>query len=174
MGARDSVLTGSAGEAFVLFRLQLLGLLAAFSPPNAYAADILVFSPTMQVGSMIQVKTRTSGADGGWHMREKHESLVHPRLFYAFLNLEPAEPVVHIIPSAVVARVLGAAYQAWLAAPGKAGSPHHDNPMRRIMPRFREQVSGFADGWMDAYLERWDYISTDPDDRPPTPAAAVP
>ena len=53
MGARSSVLTGSAGEAYVLFRLQLLGLLAAFSPPNAYAADILVFSPAMQVGSMM-------------------------------------------------------------------------------------------------------------------------
>lgn len=161
MGARNSVLTGSAGEAYVLYRLQLLGLLAAFSPPNAYAADILVFSPRMQVGSMVQVKTRTSGADGGWHMREKHESLLHPRLFYAFVDLEPAQPVVYIIPSAVIGKVLAAAHRAWLATAGRGGRPHRDNPMRRVMPRFREDVPGFVDGWMDAYRERWDFITSE-------------
>jgi hypothetical protein len=62
---------------------------------------------------------------------------------------------------------------AWLSAPGRASSPHRDTPMRRIMPRFREEVLGFADGWMDAYRERWDFISTEPEDRPSQAAGAV-
>ncbi len=53
------------GEHYVLYQLHLRGLLAAQSPTRAYAADILVLSPVMGVGSMVQVKTRTSGADGG-------------------------------------------------------------------------------------------------------------
>jgi hypothetical protein len=102
MGARNSVLVGAAGESSVLYRLQLLGLLAALAPPNAYAADILVFSPAMEVGSMVQMKTRTSGADGGWHMSQKHESLLHPRLFYAFVDFEPDQRVVHVIPAPIL------------------------------------------------------------------------
>lgn len=69
---RDTALTGAAGESFVLYQLQRRGLLAAQCPANAYAADILVFSPSMSVGSMVQVKTRTIGRDQGWHMSEKH------------------------------------------------------------------------------------------------------
>jgi hypothetical protein len=65
VGAKDSVLTGAAGEHFVLYKLLRLGLLAAQVPRNAYAADILVFSPAMSVGSMIQVKTRTGRAGSG-------------------------------------------------------------------------------------------------------------
>ena len=98
MGARDSLLTGASGEHYVLYKLHRLGLLAAQAPPNAYAADILVFSPSMSVGSMVQVKTRTVGRDQGWHMREKHQALIHPRLFYALVDLEPDIPVVFVAP----------------------------------------------------------------------------
>lgn len=34
--------------------------------------------------------------------------------------------------------------------------------MRRILPRYREQVPGFGDRWMDPYLERWDYLTSEP------------
>lgn len=71
-------------------------------PSQRYAADILVFSPAMSVGSLVQVNTRTMGADRGWHMSEKHERLVHDRLFYAFLDLEPVQHQVFIIPCSVV------------------------------------------------------------------------
>jgi hypothetical protein len=163
MGARNSVMTGAAGEDYVLFQLHVRDLLAAQAPPNAYAADIVVFSPRMSVGSMIQVKTRTGGRDGGWHMAEKHESLRHPRLFYVFLDLQPATPVSYVLPSDVVAAAVTDSHRAWLAAPGARGQAHRDNKMRRIVPRFLPPPDTFPDGWMDQYRERWDYVTADPD-----------
>lgn len=108
---RDSAVTGSAGEHYVLYQLHRHGLIAALAPRGAHDADIIVFSPEMSVGSMIQVKTRTYGRDGGWHMREKHEAMAHPRMFYALVDLEPDAPVVYVVPSGVVADVLRAAHQ---------------------------------------------------------------
>lgn len=161
MGAKDSILIGAAGEHYALYELQRRGLLAAQSPANAYAADILVFSPTMSVGSMVQVKTRTSGRDGGWHMRAKHERFFHPRLFYAFVDLEPPSPVVYVMPSSVVADALTRSHQAWLALPGRGGRAHRDNDMRRVVPIFPHQVDGFPSGWLDAYRDRWDLLTED-------------
>ena len=144
MGARiDSAVVGAAGEHFVLYRLHMQGLVAALAPQGTHDADIVVFSPEMSVGSMVQVKTRTRGRDGGWHMREKHERLTHPRLFYAFVDLEPREPVTFVVPSPIVAQVLARAHQAWLAAPGIAGRTHRDHPMRRILPEYAQAVPGY-------------------------------
>ena len=161
MGARDSVLVGAAGEDYVLYRLHRMGLLAAACPLNAYAADIIVFSPAMQVGCMVQVKTRTTGADHGWHMGEKHERLIHPRLFYVFLDLQPDHPESYVMPSDVVSKAVAGSHRAWLALPGQGGRVRRDSPMRRIAPVFHDAVPGFPVGWMDAYRERWDYLTSD-------------
>jgi len=161
VGARDSVLTGASGEHYVLYKLHRLGLLAAQAPPNAYAADILVFSPGMLVGSMVQVKTRTVGRDQGWHMREKHQDLVRPRLFYALVDLEPDIPVVYVVPSAVVADVLTRSHRTWLGTPGVHGQQHQNTPMRRLLAEFPFPVSGAAPGWLDEYRERWEYLTAD-------------
>lgn len=160
MPARSSVLTGAAGEDYVLYRLHLEGLLAAQSPSGAWVADVLVFDPRMSVGSMLQVKTRTRGADGGWHMRDKHEGgeYVHPRLFYAFVDLEPASPVVYVIPSKVVADVIKKAHKTWLATPGKGGRAHRPHSMRRLRPTYPFAVRGYPPGWLDQYKERWDLL----------------
>ena len=161
MGAKDSVLTGSAGEHYVLYRLLKRSLLASLSPANAYAADIIVFSPTMSVGAMVQVKTRTQGADGGWHMRAAHEYLVHDRLFYAFLDLGRDHPVTYIVPSAKVAAVLRDAHAAWLSRPGVSGRVHRDNPLRRLLPRYGFDVPGIEGDWMEPYLEKWGYLHSE-------------
>jgi hypothetical protein len=167
MGARDSVLTGAAGEHFVLYELHRRGVLAALSPANAYAADIVVFSPAMSVGSMVQVKTRTRGRDRGWHMRAKHEQLIHPRLFYAFVDLEPDVPAVYIVPSAEVASVLERSHQGWLAAPGLRGRPHADHDMRRILPRYAFPVEGLSEDWLAPYRGRWAYLTSEGNDHAP-------
>lgn len=54
MSARNSVLTGSAGEHYVLYRLHREGILAAQSPAGAREADILVFNSD-GLGRRIQV-----------------------------------------------------------------------------------------------------------------------
>ena len=161
MGAKDSVLTGAAGEHYVLYQLHLRGLLAAKSPTGAYAADIVVFSPVLSVGSMLQVKTRTLGADRGWHMRQTHETLLHPRLFYAFVDLQPEQPLVYVVPSEVVADVLVKTHRAWLATPGKGGRPPKDSKMRRILPWLPSPIPGYEGSWLEAYRERWDLLAED-------------
>jgi hypothetical protein len=171
MGARNSVMVGAAGEDFVLYQLHVRDLLAAQAPPNAYAADIVVFSPRMSVGSMIQVKTRTAGRDGGWHMQPKHERLVHDRLFYVFVDLEAEPPVCYVMPSEVVARVVTDSHSAWLAAPGKRGQPHRDSKVRRIRPAYEQMPGWLKSGWLDEFRERWDLVSDEPPVSPPTPDA---
>lgn len=162
MGAKDSVLVGSSGEHYILYRLQRRAILAALAPANAYAADILVFSPAMSVGSLVQVKTRTMGADGGWHMSEKHERLSHERLFYAFLNLEPIEPQVFIVPCAVVQDLVRRSHATWLALPGARGRVRRDSNVRRIRPSYQWEVPGFPPDWMEVWRERWDLLEADP------------
>ena len=157
MKIRDSVLTGSAGEHYVLYRLHREGILAAQSPAGAREADILVFNQD-GVGRRVQVKTRTYGADGGWHMGEKHERLRDPGLIYAFVDLEPEPPVVYIVPSEVVADVLALSHQEWLAAPGKGGRAHRDHPMRRLIPEYSFAVPGYGGRWLDNYRDRWDML----------------
>ena len=44
---------------------------------------------------LLQVKTRSRGADKGWHMSAKHESIRDSDLLYCFADLEPSQPIVH-------------------------------------------------------------------------------
>jgi hypothetical protein len=155
-------LVGPAGEHFVLFRLYQLGMLASLSPPGSPTVDILVLSVDEKVIATLQVKARTTGPDKGWPMGEKHEHFSQPRCFYAFVDLEVPEgtvPVTYIVPSSEVAKMVAASHKAWLAAPGKGGRAHRDNPMRRVSPAHGFVVPGFPDGWMDQYRERWDLLS---------------
>jgi hypothetical protein len=48
--AKDSVLTGSAGEHYVLYRLHRQGVLAAQSPAGARDADVLVSTNAVWAG----------------------------------------------------------------------------------------------------------------------------
>jgi len=150
---------GPAGEAYVLFRLYQQGMLASLAPPGSPTVD-----PDETVIASLQVKTRTYGRDRGWHMREKHESIKRPRYFYAFVDLEPETPVTHIVPSAVVARVLKRAHQVWVDTPGRGGRPHSpDSPFRRLLPDFSPlEVPGYRGRWLDKYRERWDLLKGRP------------
>jgi hypothetical protein len=154
---RNSVLTGSAGEHYVLYRLHREGILAAQSPAGARDADILVFDED-GVGKRVQVKTRTRGADGGWHMRIKHEKLVDDGLIYAFVDLEPEPPVVYMVPSSVVASVVTLEHEAWLRVPGKRGQDHQDSEFRRLLPEYSYTVPGHEGRWLEQYRDRWDLL----------------
>lgn len=165
-GARLRIsLVGPAGEYFVLYRLNSLGLLASLSPQNSPTVDILVLNPDETVIASLQVKTRTRGSDRGWHMHEKHESIVQPRLFYALVDLEdsldtetPEHPVTYVVPGQVVAEVVSLSHRGWLATPGRGNRPRKDNVMRRLLPSYRWDVPGYPDGWLEQYRERWDLL----------------
>ena len=165
-GRMERSLVGPAGEHYVLFRLHQLGVLSALAPRNAPDVDVLVFADGETVTAGVQVKTRTRGTDGGWHMHQKHETLVRPRLFYAFVDLEPAVPVTHIVPSAVVAEAVVRSHATWLGATGKNGRVRKDSDMRRIRPSYGFEVPGYASGWLEPFKENWDQLlraSTEPD-----------
>jgi hypothetical protein len=92
-------------------------------------------------------------------MGEKHEQIVDDSIFYCFVNFEPANPTVHVIPSKVVACALSVDHQTWLATPGKQGQAHKPTKMRRLRPK----MWGMNDGWMDEYFEAWDQFVSSAD-----------
>jgi hypothetical protein len=152
-------LIGPAGEHHCLAQLLARGYLATPAPPATPEADILVLSLDGAIAATIQVKTRTRGGDRGWMMGKKHEKIIRPHLFYAFVDFEQAAlPPVFVIPSKVVANVLMLSHQAWLAAPGTKGQAHKDNPIRRIKPSYSPSLDSFPDGWMESYRDQWEQI----------------
>jgi hypothetical protein len=108
----EKALVGPAGEHYTLYRLHMLGIMAAQAPRNAPTVDVLIFGDDDSVVAALQVKTRSIGADGGWHMSKKHESMRSPRLFYAFVDFEPSAPRTYVVPSAAVADVLTRSHKA--------------------------------------------------------------
>ncbi len=148
-------LVGPAGEHYVLYKLHRQGMMAALAPRNAPTVDVLVLHEDETISACVQVKTRTSGADKGWHMHEKHERINGPHLFYAFVDMEPAEPAVFIIPSAVVANVVRRTHAKWLSTPGKNGQPHNPSKMRRIAPKYQCPLTDLPEDWMEKYRGAW-------------------
>jgi hypothetical protein len=156
----EKSLVGPAGEHFVMYQAHMRGMLAALAPRNLPYADVMIIGADGSTSALVQVKTRTSGRDGGWHMRDKHEQIVLERLFYCFVDLEPGAPVTYVVPSKSVAEVLGESHRAWLTEPPKRGTePHKDNPMRRILPEYGFAVSCAPAGWLEEWKDRWDLLS---------------
>ena len=151
----DTTLTGAAGEHLVLSRLLQRGLVASQAPEGVRLVDILVNPLEGGRPLLIQVKARQFGADGGWHMSQKHEDQSQPDLFYCFVDFEPSSPTVHVVPSSVVATALKEDHKLWLERPGKGGRPHRDHSMRRLRPA----MYSMPEGWMEDYLENWSQLS---------------
>ena len=160
---RDYAVIGAAGEHLVLSRLLSRGIIAAKVPERTAKVDIVIHrsrpSGELDVAAAIQVKTRTRGGDGGWHMKSHHETWASTWLYYAFVDFEPEHPVVYVIPSRKVAAIIKHAHALWLARPGKKGQAHNDSIMRRIRPKYTHPVPGAPDGWMEKYREAWDLLA---------------
>jgi len=154
-----SVLIGAAGEHFVLYELYRRGLMAGQPPQGVADVDLVVLDENASVITNLQVKTRTYGSDGGWHMKPKHERLRSDRLFYVFVDLEPAVTTSYIIPSDVVADHVFTRHHTWLELPGRDGKAHKDSNLRRLAPRAPYDVPGFPDGWIESYRDRWDLLT---------------
>ena len=151
----DTTLTGAAGEHLVLSRLLQRGVVASLAPEGVRLEDILVNPLEGGSPSLIQSKARQFGADGGWHMGEKHELPTDRRLFYCFVDFEPVHPTVHVIPANVVADALRRDHEIWLKTPGRGGKAHRDHSMRRLRP----EMYSMPENWMDEYLENWELVT---------------
>jgi hypothetical protein len=165
MSITSSVL-GAAGEHFVMCQLLRRGLIAALAPAGVPNADLIV---TDQLGSRlsaVQVKARIDkGGDGGWHMKEKHEDISSPTLFYVFVDFGKdlvKAPVCFVLPSAIVADVVKRGHNVWLATPGMKGQQRNTTVMRRFLPDFdgHGRPIGCPNGWLDPYREAWHLIKS--------------
>lgn len=157
--ALEKSLVGPAGEHFVMYQAHARGMLAALTPRNLAYADVMIVGADGSASALVQVKARTYGRDGGWHMRDKHETFILERLFYCFVDFEQQPPVTYIVPSKVVA-VVREAHAAWLQAPPKRGDkPHKDGDLRRILPRYDYPVMCAPEGWLDEWKERWELLA---------------
>lgn len=153
-------LTGAAGEYFVMSELLRRGLIAALAPAGVPNCDIVVTDDIGDRLCAVQVKSRNSiGADGGWHMGKKHESLAAPTLFYCFVDFalgKKCGPFTYVVPAAVVATTLAECHQAWLNQPGKKGQQRKDGDMRRLLPNYSHLKMGkYETGWLDPYRAAW-------------------
>jgi hypothetical protein len=163
LSIKQSTLVAAAGEYYVLARISLLGRIAAQAPRGVPNADIIVSSVDGNHLCAVQVKARQGkGADRGWHMSAKHEKMISPNLFYAFVDFVSASepvPVTYIVPSDVVAEALRVMHQAWLEQPGMKGQKHNDSDFRRFMPDYSKTsgsaVGEYIDGWLTPYREAW-------------------
>jgi hypothetical protein len=167
--ASATTLLGAAGEYHVMAELLRRGYIAALAPQGVPNADIVATDLEGARLCSIQVKTRRDiGADGGWHMKSKHEDVRAERLFYCFVDFgkSPADrPLVHVLPSARVADALKSSHRKWLEKPGKRGQRHQDGPMRRFLPDY-EGIFGSKDnpypiGWLDVYRDAWHLLGLD-------------
>lgn len=160
----NSTTLGAAGEHYVMCQLLRRGLIAALAPAGVPNSDIIVCDDIGQRLCAIQVKSRVAkGTDGGWHMKEKHERIVSPTLFYAFVDFGTdlvSPPTSYIVPSRVVADVLQRAHHLWLMTPGKHGQQRKDGALRRFLPDY-DHVKlpiGCGSGWIDRYRENWQQL----------------
>ncbi|KKR46682.1 MAG: hypothetical protein UT82_C0009G0046 [Parcubacteria group bacterium GW2011_GWB1_40_14] len=166
MAINKTTLTGAAGEHFVMFRLLELGYIAGLASRGAPNTDIIVTDMTGRRAVAIQVKTRLpKGSDDGWHMKPKHAELKELNLYYCFVDLPNdynVVPLVYIVPSEIVAEVIGKIHQFWLSLPGKNGRIHKDSNVRRLLPDYSKVlkvdhplVKKYSKGWLDQYRENW-------------------
>jgi len=167
--ASQTTLLGAAGEYYIVCELLRRGYIAALAPQGVPNTDLVVTDLLGHRLCTIQVKSRRDkGADGGWHMKAKHEDIVGKHLFYCFVDFGKTvdcNPIVYVVPSRVVADVLKASYIAWLSTPGAQGQQRNDTKMRRMRPdyesTYRPNPTPYAKGWMDKYLSAWQLLGLD-------------
>lgn len=158
----NSTILGAAGEHFVMSQLLRRNMIAALAPAGVPNADIVATDKLGDRLCAVQVKVRRDiGADGGWHMSEKHESLTSPTLFYCFVNFGKTlndRPRTWIVPSGIVAKFLHSIHQDWLHTPGKRGQQRTDSAFRRFMPEYKP-IAEYKLGWLDQYQENWESLA---------------
>jgi hypothetical protein len=161
-----STLTGAAGEHYVMSELLRRGFIAALAPTGVPNCDIVVTDDIGERLCAVQVKTRNNtGADRGWHMGKKHESLTSPTLFYCFVDFgmgSAGPPFTYVVPAGVVAKALNESHQAWLHQSGKKGQKRKDGDMRRLLPSYEHlDLHTHASGWLETYREAWHFLQGD-------------
>jgi hypothetical protein len=152
------------GEHYVLARLIERGFIAGLAPENTKSVDLIIMSEDGRKTFQIQVKTRRKGraSDEGWHMQQKHESIVNENLFYIFVTLPMSwndnhQPETFVIPSGIVASILSKTHKDWFDAPGARGQKRNITKMRRVKPIYKDSPT-ISPNWMDEFRDKWEIL----------------
>ena len=141
MHRKDKVLTGLAGEFYVLAQLAERGFTAALTLGNTKNVDIIVTSPNGKKITRLEVKTSSLplryehlfGKDRFhiWAMGEKHEKIKDKNLTYCFVVLKGKGvlPSFFIVSSSYVARYVRWQHRFWLKSRKQKVK---DTPMRNF------------------------------------------
>ena len=133
-------ITGVSGEYFAAAELSRRGWIAVLTLKNTPNIDLIATTPDGKRTVNIQVKTRSVGNRQGWILSKAIETIVPGSNFYiVFVDLQgiDSKPDYYIIPKNRFARWIAKGHQDWLAAPGRNGRAHVDNPIRSFdKPQF--------------------------------------
>jgi hypothetical protein len=153
--ANQKILLGEAAEHLVISRLLICGDPASQTPRNWKADDVIVAG-----GISIQVKAPNTGPKGGWIIG--HNVRVSESRWYALVDLKNKfEPVVYLLPSAVIENALSASGTVYLKL-------HPNQQAGTGVPKIYDpwpskiEVPGYPSNWLSQYLENWEQLPLPP------------
>jgi hypothetical protein len=159
-----------AGEFATLSQLALRGYDANMTLGNTKGVDILASDPDSDRMFRIEVKTsgyrtrkgmassrsRLFGHCFTWIMSMKHETLVDPKLFYCFVNIEGVDATefrFFIVPSDVVAAYVRCQHQVWLGS----DPSHKDSNMRVFRLALGDEEHPLPTPTANRYENNWEF-----------------
>jgi hypothetical protein len=162
-----------AGEFAVLAQLALRGFDANMTLGRTKSVDILVSNPSNGQMYQLEVKTnyknnvdrlRKSRIHGcflsDWIMSKKHETIMSPNLFYAFVNISKDDNTFryYVVPSSVVAKYVKEQHICWLKADHKKAIKEGDMRIFRIGRRGEQCPISIPTE--EQYKDNWKFNST--------------
>lgn len=170
----NSIQVALAGEFAVLSQLALRGMDANMTLGNTKEVDILVSNP--KTGKVFKVEVKTNYRNSrnkpsnskvhgktlsGWIMKEKHEKIVKPNLFYCFVNIgkETDEFKFYIVPSNKVARYVKEQHLLWLKTKKKEKKKVKNTGMRIFRIGEKKEKYLIDTPYKEDYENNWSLIT---------------
>jgi len=155
-------LVGNAGEYYVMAELLRRNVIAALSPRNARAFDVLATKGRDTV--RIRVKTKSAQFKVWQWMADKKSGVIFKDLqadsdFTVLVNLtrHTKDLQYFVIPTPTLNAWLQSAHKAWVKTPGKLGKPHDATSKHRAFDESKNVDR------LTPYLDAWDSLWTPSD-----------
>src|SRR4030042_4746474 len=149
----EGTLIGNAGEFYVAAELLKRGIIAALTPRNAPAFDILATNG----GKTVRVRVKTKSAEyTDWQWLTKKDGSIFRDLsnngdFTVLVNLTPEtkDLAFYVLPTALLHQWLADDFDAWVKAPPKRDKPHDLKNKKRHLsyPKFTTQLAPYLNNW---------------------------
>ncbi|MSR86641.1 hypothetical protein EXS70_00490 [Candidatus Peribacteria bacterium] len=154
--AGEGTLVGNAGEHYVMAELLKRGVIAALTPRNATAFDILATKNGKDV--RLRVKTKSEDYDIWQWNAHKDGSIFRlldkGRDFTILVNLAAEIQKLHfyVVPTKMLSSWLTSEHELWLKTPGKDGRKHSDKNKKRHLDDKKHSTL------IAPYLNNWDSL----------------